>query len=348
MACVGLLGCVGNEPSAPMPASPTGQATTSHVSPDIHDVGEIMAGRPAEHRFVFRNSSGDTIRCDEKTGIRKSCGCTAARLTRTELPPNTETEILVSVSTGAKAGQFTERVTVDWQTAAGVLTREFALTGRVIQAFRAEPRDVTITREDLRQGRRVETRLFSDVPLDWSTLKLTPPDKGIRAESAPLPDGQGARLQVWVEGDLPGAMLRELKLSANSRAGHGEVLTGELPLSIEDSGLLRLATKSILLTRDATGAHYGGRVMLRGDSQTADTLRQSLRLSLARAATQADIIEQDQTPVTVGALQTIAQGLMRLEFQLHAADVPMTPGETWWLHLQHDGQKFGSCRLIFP
>jgi len=61
-----------------------------------HDFGTVMIGEPVEHEFAFRNVGDATLQIIK---VRTSCGCTAALVTKEEVPPGGEGRVKTTFRT---------------------------------------------------------------------------------------------------------------------------------------------------------------------------------------------------------------------------------------------------------
>ncbi len=75
----------------------------------IHDFGNIYKGQQAVHLFAFKNAGTDTLIV---TGVSAGCGCTAALVSSSRIPPDSVSDLKVSFSSGAFVGFVMKSVTV--------------------------------------------------------------------------------------------------------------------------------------------------------------------------------------------------------------------------------------------
>ena len=88
------------------PAAP--KATGLTFKDDTFNFGDIPKGTPATHEFTFKNTSKQTVLI---TGVKASCGCTAADYTKTPIKPG-ESGMVKATYNAANEGAFTKTVTV--------------------------------------------------------------------------------------------------------------------------------------------------------------------------------------------------------------------------------------------
>ncbi len=80
------------------------------ISQKVWDFGFIPRGAKVTHNFLMKNVGNDTLRI---TNVRKSCGCTAAPLRKTTLPPGDTTQLEVTFSSGSYQGPVSKAVYVE-------------------------------------------------------------------------------------------------------------------------------------------------------------------------------------------------------------------------------------------
>jgi hypothetical protein len=104
----------GNEPARqPAPAAPSAPTPPGEPTIDfdtrVHDFGLVTEGDPLKHVFQVINRGTAPLVLSE---VRTSCGCTAALLGVTTLPPGGSGPLDVSMDTHGARGQGTRRITV--------------------------------------------------------------------------------------------------------------------------------------------------------------------------------------------------------------------------------------------
>lgn len=75
-----------------------------------HDFKNIPEGKIVDHNFNIANTGGDLLKI---TGVRASCGCTAANPEKSELKPGESTSIKVSFNSSGRFGPQTKFVYVN-------------------------------------------------------------------------------------------------------------------------------------------------------------------------------------------------------------------------------------------
>ncbi len=350
LICVALLcGCDSSPSTALVPedVQSSQQAGSDAVAGESRDVGQVFAGQPAEHAFRFVNETTDSLALAPERDVRKTCGCTSAAVNSTKLAPGEATLIRMNVSTGAKHGPFSEKVVISWHAADRVVAREYTLSGTVAQAFRFKPAEVRFRAIDLRNRTKATVEIQSDLELDWKTLTIAPPGEALRA-SIEKPGANGNPvISLRVEGELLGTLVRTVRFSARLKANPGTSLTGELPVMIDDSGLLRLASKSTLAAFDETSSAYKGHIILRCDKSESTAVTNAISLTLAPG--QESSSERPASPLhsLKFASRVIAQSLIRVDFSIPAAALtPRTPGRSKILVKSGDFED--QVNLILP
>ena len=94
-------------PAAATPAAPA-KPTGLTFKDDSFSFGDIEKGKPVTHEFTFKNTSKQTVLI---TGVKASCGCTAADYTKTPIKPG-ESGMVKATYNAANEGAFTKTVTV--------------------------------------------------------------------------------------------------------------------------------------------------------------------------------------------------------------------------------------------
>ena len=74
-----------------------------------HDFGTVAQHASLSHTFVVKNTGEAPLKLIR---AKASCGCTAAVLTKADVPPGGEGEIKVTSKTGKKRGQYKQTITV--------------------------------------------------------------------------------------------------------------------------------------------------------------------------------------------------------------------------------------------
>lgn len=91
------------------------------------DFGKIKKDKPVTHEFTFTNSGKEAL---VVTSVQASCGCTVAQYSKDPIQPGTDGFVKATYN-AAKVGVFTKTVTVNANTAEGVVT--LTIKGEVIE-----------------------------------------------------------------------------------------------------------------------------------------------------------------------------------------------------------------------
>ena len=98
-------------PSSVVPSTPAPKPSGAHIqfSEPNFDFGEVNAGDPVRHDFVFKNT-GDAVL--ELTDVRPGCGCTAAGEWDRRVEPGASGKIPIAFRSTGFSGPVTKGVTV--------------------------------------------------------------------------------------------------------------------------------------------------------------------------------------------------------------------------------------------
>ena len=81
----------------------------AEVSDKVYNFGTVLNAVPVAHVFKIRNAGSGTLIIG---GVQTSCGCTAAKPTKKEVPPGDTSEIAVTFDTRFDKGPATRTITV--------------------------------------------------------------------------------------------------------------------------------------------------------------------------------------------------------------------------------------------
>ncbi|MBF6567445.1 MAG: DUF1573 domain-containing protein [Candidatus Binataceae bacterium] len=93
---------------APQPVTSGPQPKLEAINP-TYDFGTVLNGAPVKHSFLIKNAGPGKLIIGP---VMASCGCTAAKPTRTELNPGETSEINVTLATGVLSGHDSHTVTL--------------------------------------------------------------------------------------------------------------------------------------------------------------------------------------------------------------------------------------------
>ncbi len=181
---------------------------------DSHDFGNLYKGEKASHRFTFSNEGTDDLVIQN---VKTSCGCTAAALSQSSIPPGTRAEIEVTLSTNAFRGNVSKTVTVssnDPEKPHYVLTIE----ANVLEEVVAEPRHVWFDPVKLGQSatREVDIKPVTDLKLKITKVRASNPLLKLRYKKKD--DENGYRVTVSTKKDAPlGRFAGDIQVFTNSK-----------------------------------------------------------------------------------------------------------------------------------
>lgn len=206
-----------------------------------HQFGDIDKGAPAEHTFVFTNTSEEPVTL---TRVKASCGCTTPSWTREEVAPGQTGEIKVKYNT-QRLGPFTKTVTVNYDSAArpivlyikGKVNNTGAAASQVANIYKRPMGNLAF--DDLVQNlgtidsdkeAKATFKLRNNGPL-LIKIGINPeenPEMEIALSSAELAPGQTATIDVTVIGERfekAESFTKRITLNTSDKAMPDKVLT---------------------------------------------------------------------------------------------------------------------------
>ena len=87
--------------SIPGVENQTGDLPQIEVTPSSFDFGDVQYGQVVEYTFKVKNIGQALL---EIKRVSTSCGCTSAEVSKEEIVPNKEADLLVIYDTGAMSG----------------------------------------------------------------------------------------------------------------------------------------------------------------------------------------------------------------------------------------------------
>jgi hypothetical protein len=172
--------------------------STNTSLPDKHPViffknsdfnfGQIFQGQKVDHIYKFENRGNDTL---EIKKVKTSCGCTAAILTDSTVPPGKTGEIKTTFSSGSKRGNIKKSITVlsnDPDTPSYKLT----ISGKIIEDISIKPRNIDFgsIAVDEETEKTVTVTIKSLSEPDFKINKVTPSQPFIDASIVEEKDGE--------------------------------------------------------------------------------------------------------------------------------------------------------------
>ena len=180
----------------------------AEVAGKVYDFGSVLNAVPVAHVFKIHNAGTGTLVIG---GVQTSCGCTAAKPTKSQLPPGEESDIAVTFDTRYDKGPATRTITVYTNDPAAksiVLT----IKGDVKVQVEAAPAQVAFG--DVKHGTD-QTRqvLLNDLvggtdpakaQREFEVKSITNASPNIKVAAAPRTDGKaGAALTVTLLPTMP-------------------------------------------------------------------------------------------------------------------------------------------------
>jgi hypothetical protein len=193
----------------------SGQAKIQLIDPN-YNFGSVTNGVPVTHTFKIRNAGTGNLIIG---AVNTSCGCTAAKPTKTTLAPGEESEVKVTFDTRFDKGPATRTITVlnnDPKNPQAELT----IKGDVKVQVAATPSEIAFgnVKHGTEPTRQVLiTDLVDGKPLKIS--KITKANPNISVTAVPRPDGKpGAAINVTLLKAMPAGPFDDTLKLATSRA----------------------------------------------------------------------------------------------------------------------------------
>lgn len=207
-----------------------------------HQFGDLDKGAPAEHAFVFTNTSEEPITL---TRVKASCGCTTPAWTREPVAPGETGEIKVKYNTN-RVGPFTKTVTVNYGEK-GERPIVLYIKGKVNSNASADPKMASVYKRpmgnlafdeliqnfgtvDSDQEATVSFKVRNNGPMPIS-IKVDAaenPELKVTFPGGQLSPGQTGLIRVTAVGERfeePGAFTKRITLSTNDQAMPQKTLT---------------------------------------------------------------------------------------------------------------------------
>ena len=196
-------------------ATTGGQPKIQLIEPN-YNFGTVMNGAPVTHTFKIRNAgSGNLI----IGAVNTSCGCTAAKPTKTTVAPGEESEVKVTFDTRFDKGPATRTITVlnnDPRNPQAELT----MKGDVKVQVAASPSEVAFG--NIKHGTEPTRQVLITDLVDGKPLKITKISKSnpdLNVTPVARPDGKpGAAVNVTLLKAMPAGPFDDTIKLATSRA----------------------------------------------------------------------------------------------------------------------------------
>lgn len=167
------------------------------VDSATHRFGEIFEGARVEHTFRFKNAGDESLVIDR---VRSSCGCTAALLSATVIPPGEDGEISTTFDSSRFRGQISKSVSLYANDPARPVT-QFTLTGTVRPELVPERNDIDLG--TLAPGEVREVRLalanHGQALVNLTGVEATSPEVQASVSSPRLAAGREVQLILRVQ-----------------------------------------------------------------------------------------------------------------------------------------------------
>ena len=174
-----------------------------------YDTGSVWEGSAASHTFTFTNTGNALLRINK---VRTSCGCTAAVLSSTEIPPGQSGEIKATFNTRRYAGKQSKTIYVSSNDPAHP-TVQLRLETTIKSAGTFSPRNLQFGSVPLGQGATRTIKLVpGDGPIDITGISASPEifqariiagEQTNRETAAPDKKALPIEIEVTVSPDAP-------------------------------------------------------------------------------------------------------------------------------------------------
>ena len=183
-------------------ASPSSPQPKVDIVNPVYDFGTVLEGQKVAHAFTIRNAGKKDLII---SGVRTSCGCTAAAPSKNHVAPGDQAQIAVTFDTQFQKGHRERTITAmtnDPQTPNAVMT----LQGMVRVEVDAEPSEISFgkIRHGIEQTRQVVISDLAKSAKDFHVGPITNESPNIKVAQGPRQDGKpGAILSVTLLNTMP-------------------------------------------------------------------------------------------------------------------------------------------------
>jgi hypothetical protein len=192
----------------------------------IYNFGAVYSGTVVKHTFQLKNTGTAPLII---SGVRTSCGCTAAQPTRSHLPPGEESEIAVSFDTHSDRGPATRTITV-FTNAPSHQQVQLTMRGDVRVQVDASPSLLIFDHVTRGTEQSHQVRLTDEMPdRSFKVGSVTNANAYIKVAATPL------------AGDKPGALLTVTLLKTTPAGPISDLIkvnTSRVPVEIPVSGMV--------------------------------------------------------------------------------------------------------------
>jgi hypothetical protein len=237
------------------------------------DVGRVIAGVVVTHTFPVKNSSVETITIKQDKDIHLDCGCSSITPGLRTLRPRQETDVTVTVRTGAlkkKKGPFIHGGKLVWSAPTGTLSAtSLTLRGEAVLPFVTDPQLVDFSPEEVKTAALKEIIITAVAPVDWSTSTVTSVSPYFQVIDRAPPDKSGnIRCKVKC---LPPESIEEfrgeIQVEAQARLSglDGRPVSSTIPMRARQVVDLAINPKVVPVTFGPSGEKANVKLTLRGE-----------------------------------------------------------------------------------
>jgi hypothetical protein len=217
-------------PSVSAPVSVSAKAPKAEVADPIYNFGTALSGQPLKHVFEIHNSGDAPL---EIKSVTTSCGCTAAKPSKSLLGPGEASKIETQVDTRFEQGHSLSVVSVATNDPHQPTLR-LKLEGVIKPQVIAQPADLDFgkVRHGAETSRDITISDLTGGP-PFAVKSVNNASSYIRvSESSPADNHSGAVLHVALSGAMPPGPIRDtIRIETNRgplRVGVLGVVTGDL------------------------------------------------------------------------------------------------------------------------
>jgi hypothetical protein len=196
---------------APLAGFAAGQPRLE-IDQATYNFGTVLNGPPVSHVFKLKNAGQARLIIGQ---VMPSCGCTAAKPTKTELEPGETSEIKVTLATGALNGQSSHTITIatnDPKHQTATLT----MVGNVQLQVSASPPDIDFGKVSHGQSATREVTLTALKPDGFEVGKISNSNPNIQVERESNASNGGVRLKISLANTMPvGPFVDTVEIATN-------------------------------------------------------------------------------------------------------------------------------------
>jgi Protein of unknown function (DUF1573)/Flagellar-associated PapD-like len=198
-------------PAAPK-AAPSGPQPKLEVIDPTYNYGVVLNGPPVSHVFKLKNAGQGKLIIGQ---VLASCGCTAAKPTRTELGPGESSEIVVTLATTALSGHSSHTVSIATNDPTHPITT-LTMVGDVQLQVTATPADIDFGKVTHGQGATREVVVTALKASGFKVEKITNSNPNIKVERQAAAKDDAVTLKVSLANTMPvGAFVDTLDIATN-------------------------------------------------------------------------------------------------------------------------------------